>query len=39
MAPEAKLAGTLQGRSVVAVRAEVEADEDGIHRGDYLLVA
>ena len=38
MAPEAKLAGTLQGRSVVAVRAEVEADEDGIHRGDYLLV-
>jgi len=38
MAPEAKLAGTLQGRSVVAVRAEIEADEDGIHRGDYLLV-
>ena len=38
MAPEAKLAGTLQGQSVVAVRAEVELDEDGIHRGDYLLV-
>ena len=38
MAPEAKLAGTLQGRSVVAVRAEIEAGEDGIHRGDYLLV-
>ena len=38
MAPEAKLAGTVQGRSVVAVRAEVEADDDGIHRGDYLLV-
>jgi len=38
MAPEAKLAGTLPGRSVVAVRADVEADDDGIHRGDYLLV-
>ena len=38
MAAEAKFAGTLQGQSVVAVRAEVEADEDGIHRGDYLLV-
>jgi hypothetical protein len=38
MAPEARLAGTVQGRSVVAVRADVEADEDGIHRGDYLLV-
>ena len=38
MATETKLAGTVQGRSVVAVRAEVEADDDGIHRGDYLLV-
>jgi len=38
MAREARLAGTLQGRSVVAVRAEVEAEDDGIHRGDYLLV-
>lgn len=38
MAPEAKLAGNLQGRSVMAVRADVGADEDGIHRGDYLLV-
>jgi hypothetical protein len=38
MATEAKLAGTVQGRSVVAVRAEVQADDDGIHRGDYLLV-
>jgi len=38
MASEATLAGTLQDRSVVAVRAEVEADDDGIHRGDYLLV-
>ena len=33
-----ELAGTLQGRSVVAVRADVEAGADGIHRGDYLLV-
>jgi hypothetical protein len=38
MAPDAKLAGTLEGRSVVAVQAEVAADDDGIHRGDYLLV-
>lgn len=38
MATVPRLAGTLQGRSVVAVRADVEADEDGIHRGDYLLV-
>jgi hypothetical protein len=38
MATEPRLAGTLQGRSVVAVRADVEAGEDGIHRGDYLLV-
>jgi hypothetical protein len=38
MAPKAKLAGTVQGRSVVAVRADAEADDDGIHRGDYLLV-
>jgi hypothetical protein len=38
MATEPRLAGTLQGRAVVAVRADVEADEDGIHRGDYLLV-
>jgi len=38
MAPEARLAGALQGRSIVALRADVEAHEDGIHRGDYLLV-
>jgi len=38
MAREARLAGTLQGRSVVAVRAQAEAEDDGIHRGDYLLV-
>lgn len=38
MAPEPKLAGTLEGGSVVAVRADVEAVDDGIHRGDYLLV-
>jgi hypothetical protein len=38
MAAEAELAGTLHGRSVVAVRAAVEAGDDGIHRGDYLLV-
>jgi hypothetical protein len=38
MATEPRLSGTFQGRSVVALRADVEADEDGIHRGDYLLV-
>ena len=38
MAREGRLAGTLQGQSVVAVRAEVGAEDDGIHRGDYLLV-
>jgi len=38
MEGEPKLAGTLEGRSVVAVRAATGADEDGIQRGDYLLV-
>ena len=37
MAPKPKLTGTLQGRSVVAVRAEVGADDDGIHRGDPVI--
>lgn len=38
MAKKAKHAVSFKGRSVVAVRADVAADDDGIQRGDYLLV-
>ncbi len=38
MAPKRKLAESRADRSVAAVRADLEAHEDGIHRGDYLLV-
>jgi len=38
MASKGKLAGSRPDRSVVAVRADPQASEDGIHRGDYLLV-
>jgi hypothetical protein len=38
MARDSQLAKGLPRRSVVAVRAEVGVEDDGIRRGDYLLV-